>query len=206
MLLSETLTLFSTMVVLAALPSTSVALVVTRSALLGMWHGVAVACGIVLADLFFVALVLFGLSAVAQTMGTLFLLIKYAAAVYIVWFGISLLIKNDTSAHPLHATMQKSSLLTSFLAGFAVTLGDIKAIFFYGSIFATLINLSALEELDVITIVCITLLSVGGVKIIYAFFATKIVGLSQSCKALHAMKKTAGFVMIGVGGFIVVKA
>jgi len=37
------------------------------------------------------------------------------------------------------------------------------------------------------------------------FFATKIVGLSQSRKALHAMKKTAGFVMIGVGGFMVVK-
>ena len=44
----ETITLFGIMVALAAMPSASVALIVTRSATLGIGNGFAVAVGIVL--------------------------------------------------------------------------------------------------------------------------------------------------------------
>jgi len=47
--------------VLAAMPSTSVALVVTRSATLGVGNGFSVAAGIVLGDLVFVMLAILGL-------------------------------------------------------------------------------------------------------------------------------------------------
>ncbi|HHJ14327.1 MAG TPA: LysE family translocator, partial [Gammaproteobacteria bacterium] len=43
--------LFAIMAALAAIPSTSVALVLTRSATLGLANGIAVATGIVIGDL-----------------------------------------------------------------------------------------------------------------------------------------------------------
>lgn len=46
----ESITLFGIMMALAAVPSTSVALVITRSATLGIRNGLAVAMGIVLGD------------------------------------------------------------------------------------------------------------------------------------------------------------
>jgi len=52
------------MALLAALPSASVALVITRSATLGVANGIAVSAGIVLGDLIFILLAIFGLSAV----------------------------------------------------------------------------------------------------------------------------------------------
>ena len=55
------LLLIPVMMVLAALPSTSVALVVVRSARLGVAHGLWVAAGIVMADLLFAALALWGI-------------------------------------------------------------------------------------------------------------------------------------------------
>ncbi|WP_456449272.1 LysE family transporter [Thiolapillus sp.] len=59
------------MVVLAGIPSTSVSLVVTRSATLGIRNGMAVSAGIVLGDLAFIALAISGLSVVAEQMGSL---------------------------------------------------------------------------------------------------------------------------------------
>jgi threonine/homoserine/homoserine lactone efflux protein len=58
----EVVALFGTMVVLAAIPSASVALVVTRAITLGVSNGIAVGVGIVLGDLVFIGFVMFGLS------------------------------------------------------------------------------------------------------------------------------------------------
>ena len=75
----ETISLFGIMAALAAMPSTSVALVVTRSATLGVGNGIAVAMGIVLGDLVFIMLAILGLSVVAEAMGNLFVVIKYGS-------------------------------------------------------------------------------------------------------------------------------
>ena len=61
--LFATLILFTIMIVLAAVPSCSVALVVTRAATLGIRDGAAVAAGIVVGDLTFAALAILGMSA-----------------------------------------------------------------------------------------------------------------------------------------------
>lgn len=68
----ESTALLGIMVTLAAMPSTSVALVVTRAATLGVKNGIAVAAGIVVGDLLFVMLVILGLSALAEALGSFF--------------------------------------------------------------------------------------------------------------------------------------
>jgi threonine/homoserine/homoserine lactone efflux protein len=73
----DSISLFLIMATLAVIPSTSVALVVTRSATLGISNGVAVALGIVLGDLVFIFLAILGLSAVAEATGAFFVVIKY---------------------------------------------------------------------------------------------------------------------------------
>ena len=72
----EAIALFGIMIALAALPSASVALVVTRSATLGIPNGMAVAAGIVTGDLAFVMLAAAGLSVLAESMGYLFSAIR----------------------------------------------------------------------------------------------------------------------------------
>ncbi len=81
----DSISLFVIMVTLAIIPSTSVALVVTRSATLGASNGIAVAIGIVLGDLTFILLVLLGMSVVAETMAGVFLTIKYVGGTYLLW-------------------------------------------------------------------------------------------------------------------------
>lgn len=206
MSLTDSITLFIIMITLAAMPSTSVALVVTRSATLGVGNGIAVACGIVLGDLVFVVLALFGLSVVAETIGSLFTVIKYLGAAYLIWLGLSLLKTRKNTTVSEVTTNKTGSLITSFLAGFTLTLGDIKAIFFYVSLFPIFINLAELRLADFIIIVNITVAAVGGVKIVYALSAKKIALMAKRLKFENAARKTAGGFMIGAGGYIIVKA
>jgi len=84
---------FAIMIMLAAIPSTSVALVITRTATMNFANGAAVSMGIVLGDLVFAMLAILGLTALSEMMGTFFLVIKFAAGIYLIGFGIGLIRK-----------------------------------------------------------------------------------------------------------------
>jgi threonine/homoserine/homoserine lactone efflux protein len=202
----ESIALLGIMIALAAIPSTSVALVVTRAASLGASNGVAVAAGIVLGDLIFVMLVILGLSVLAEALGSLFQIIRYLGATYLVWLGFSLLARKHTSGFATNSPAGKGRLTTDFLAGLALTLGDIKAIFFYLGLLPMFIDLTALQLTDVFVILAVTVVAVGGVKVVYAFSAAKIAALSKGLPFECAIRKTAGGVMIGAGSYIIVNS
>ena len=98
-----------------------------------------------------------------------------------------------------------NNLLTSFLAGLSLTLGDIKAIIFYVSLYPVFIDIESLKLADMGIIVVITIAAVGGVKTAYAFTATKIASLPRSQTIATGMKRIAGGFMIAAGGFMIAK-
>jgi len=197
--------LFGLMLVLAAIPSASVALVVTRSATLGVRNGIAVALGILMGDLVFVALAVFGMSFLAETMGTFFALLRYAGGAYLIWLGVSLL-RSKKEVNPSQGSPSKLSCAASFISGLFLTLGDIKAILFYASLFPAFVDMSSLRASDITGIVVVTILAVGGVKIFYAFAAQRLVTRLRSRNAQRLTRTSAGCCMIGAGTYIIAKA
>lgn len=194
------------MAALAAMPSASVALVVTRSATLGVGNGVAVAAGIVLADLVFVALAVFGLSAIAEALGDLFVAMKYLGATYLLWLGFSLWTGKPGTTVSARADKGNGHLVASCLAGFALTLADVKAIFFYASLVPMFIDVAALQATDLLALGLVTAASVGGVKIGYALAARRIAALARGKRFETVARKTAGGIMLGAGSYIMAKA
>ena len=206
MSLVEIITLFIMMATLAALPSASVALVITRAATLGVKNGIAVALGIVLGDLAFVTLAILGLSIVAETMGGFFVFVKVLGGMYLIWLGISLWRANGETADTAYSTgNDKRTLTTSFVSGFVLTLGDVKAIVFYASLLPMFADPSALEVLDLIIIMSIIVLGVGGVKILYAMFATNLALFLKRKRLQKVAQKVTGSLMIGAGSYLIVK-
>ncbi|PHQ56860.1 MAG: threonine transporter [Porticoccus sp.] len=202
----ESITLLGIMIALAAIPSTSVALVVMRSATLNVKNGIAVAAGIVLGDLIFVMLVILGLSVLAENLASLFLIVRYLGATYLIWLGFSLLTRKHTTRFTTDSPVGKGRYTTDFFAGLALTLGDIKAIFFYLSLFPVFIDLAGLQLTDIFVIMAITVVAVGGVKVVYACSAAKIAALSKGLPFEPAIRKTAGGAMIGAGSYIIAKS
>lgn len=197
--------LLGVMVVLAALPSASVALVVTRSATLGVANGISVALGIVLADLTFVTLAILGMSFLAETLGSLFVVLKTCAGAYLIWLGISL-IRSRTTIELVPSKPEPLSLAASFISGFVLTLGDAKAIVFYASLLPAFVDLSSLTSEDVAAIVAATVFAVGGVKTIYALCARKLVQHFRSRRAQRLAKCTAGCAMVGAGTYLIARS
>lgn len=199
------LSLFGVMVLLAALPSASVALVVTRSATLGTANGVAVALGIVLGDIVFVLLAILGLAVVAERLGGLFMIVRWLGAMYLLWLGYGMLTCAAPAGPVAGKTAPKRDLLASVLAGLFLTLGDVKAIVFYLSLFPVFVDMSALRPADVATVIGVTILSVGGVKIAYAMWASRAAALSDKRGFNTTVRKTAGGLLIGAGAYLVLK-
>ena len=92
------------------------------------------------------------------------------------------------------------------MAGFLITLGDIKAIFFYISLLPTFVDMQSLKWTDTVLIMLITIITVGGVKIFYAVSAAKVISLTKAFNPENKLKKIAGSFMIGAGGYLIVKA
>ncbi len=204
MTLANSLSLLLIMVALAAIPSSSVALVVVRSATRGVRDGAAAALGIVVGDLIFVALAIAGLVAIAEVMGTLFAILRYAAAAYLIWFGFSL-IRGGAKASQTADERRAGGMAVSFAAGIALTLGDVKAILFYAALFPVLIDVTVLSPFDIGVIGAITLIGVGGVKLAHAVAARAIVTASHGFPFRRPIRMAAGTLMIGTGGYLIAK-
>lgn len=198
------LMLFVTMIALAALPSTSVALVAIRASSSGFRHGAAVAGGIVVGDLLFVLLAVLGMTALAELLGTFFVVLRYMAGAYLVWFGISLLRAATTSTNkPVFSG--KMSLKADFVSGLVITLGDIKAVVFYASLFPAFLDMRTLSAADIGMIIAITTLAVGCIKLLYAWLAARMQRMPFSPRFARPARTAVGSAMVGAGAWLLLK-
>ena len=169
MTFSSIAALFGAMVILAIVPGPGVFAVVARSVASGFAHGFVTTIGIVVGDFLFILLAVFGLSAIAEAMGNLFIFVKYLGGAYILWLGIQLFRCKSQSLEV--KGIVESSWLSNFSGGLLITLGNPKAILFYLSFFPAFLELSNVSILDVGIIMLIATLAIGGVMLAYAYLA-----------------------------------
>lgn len=196
--------LFGAMLILAAIPSLSVFTVVARAISSGFVCGAMTATGIVLGDIIFIILAIYGLSAIADnTMNSLLLVIKYFGGIYLIWLGIGLI--RAKSKLISMEKIKESSLLSGFISGLLITLSDQKAILFYVSFFPAFVDLKNITLVDTLTIIAIAIVAVGGVKLGYAYLADRARSLFQSSRIMKGINLVAAGVMIVVGIFLIGK-
>ncbi len=202
--LSSMVALFGAMMVLAIAPDASLVAVVGRSMASGYTHGLVTVIGILVGDLVFLMLAIYGLSAIAETMGDLFVMVKYLGGAYLIWFGIGLWRARSTTVEV--EKIQETSWASNFLCGLTITLGDPKAILFYLSFLPAFLDVTRVSFLDMGIIMVLAAILVGGTKLGYAYMADKARLLFKSSQAKKKVNMTAGSVMIGTGIVVIAKA
>ncbi|MEM7563823.1 MAG: LysE family translocator [Pseudomonadota bacterium] len=191
------------MIVLAIIPSVSVLTVTARAAAFGFSHGLAAAIGIVVGDIIFILIAVYGLVFIADLMGDQFNLIKYIGSAYLIWLGVSLW-RSEAKASQSE-TLVRSSLTSSFLTGLLITLGDQKAILFYLGFFPAFIDLKQMTPADTLIIIILAAIGVGGAKLVYAGLAVSASQLLKNTSAVRGLNYLAGAVMIMVGITLLMK-
>ncbi|TVQ45803.1 MAG: LysE family translocator [Gloeocapsa sp. DLM2.Bin57] len=200
MTLNSIIALFLAMVILASLPSISVLMVCTRTASGGFIHGFCTTLGIVLGDIIFILLAIWGLSFLAETMGGLFIFIKYLGSAYLIFLGIGLLRSCPVDEQPDNLALLRvdNSLVSSFLTGLFITLADQKATLFYLGFLPAFVNITQISYQETLVIIAVAIIAVGGVKLIYALMADKV-SIYISAKTTQGIKIIAGCLMIIIG-------
>jgi len=195
--------LLGTMIVLAMIPSISVLAVSARAAAFGFRHGLFTALGIVVADILFILVAVYGLVFVAELMGEQFTLVKYLGGAYLIWLGVSLWRAEAKTRD--NGAIEESSLGSSFLTGFLITLGDQKAILFYLGFFPAFIDLKRMTPIDTLLIILIAILAVGGAKLVYAYLADRASLIFKNTRAIRGLNLLAAAVMVAVGAALLLK-
>ncbi len=191
------------MFLLAMTPGPGVFATISKALSEGFKQAAAVVVGIVVGDLIFLLLAIYGLAVLAEMLSGLFTVIKYLGGAYLIWLGVKSWRASPTT--PGKPGTKSHTGKRGFGGGLAITLGNPKVIFFYLGFLPSFVKLDTLSPVDVAVVAFVVSLVVGSVLLFYAFTASRAKRVFKSDKAQNRMNKTAGGVMIGTGALLVSK-
>lgn len=191
------------MFVLAASPGPGVFATVARALAGGFPRAAILAAGIITGDLIFLLLAAFGLSAMADILGSFFIFVKYAGGFYLLWLGIKIWRSEPGAAPATPEDKQKSG--KDFLSGLLITLANPKVIFFYLGFLPTFVDLSRLSSKDITALCFVTAAVLAAVLLSYAFAAVKTGKLFSSRRTRRNMNRCAAGAMMSAGILILIK-
>ncbi|WP_162917172.1 LysE family translocator [Dongia deserti] len=182
---------------LALSPGPGLATIISRAWASGPVAGLAVTAGLVLADFLFMGIAVLGLTAVATALGPLFQIVKYAGAAYLIWLGYRAF---RSSGLPLIVRPRSGKgTIKDVGLGFLVTLGNPKAILFYGALLPTFLDMTQIRFADFLILAAIVVLASYVVYGSYIFLAERSRRLLSSTAASRVFHRLSGSVLIGAG-------
>ena len=184
-------------------PGPGVAAVVARALGGGFWGAVPMVLGILVGDLIYLVFAIFGLAAIAAWFGPVFIVIRWAGALYLLYIAWSF-----WTAKPgrEQVSARHEGGWKTFLSGLALTLGNPKTIVFYLALLPTIIPLdrpmTVLGFSELVAIVSVVLLLIG---FAYAALAAAAREFFKSSKAVRRLNRTAGAIMAGAAVLVVAR-
>ena len=192
------------MFLLAITPGPGVFATISRALSSGFLNASFVVMGIVIGDIIFLLLAIFGLSAIASILGDFFILVKYLGGIYLLFLGYKILTskEEETNLKGIYELSWKKN----FLTGLIITLSNPKVILFYLGFLPTFINLQTFTAIDIFIISTVVTIVLGGVMLAYAYSASSAKNLFKSKSSKRKMNIAAGSVMISAGAILIIKA
>jgi threonine/homoserine/homoserine lactone efflux protein len=180
------------------IPGPAIFAIVGRSLTAGLKSAIKLIVGILLGDLFYITIVLFGMAAIGKILGNLFIVIRMMGACYLIFLGLRLWFKDIEFEN--HVTNDKKvDRYKSFLAGFSITLGNPKAILFHLGFLPTFFDLSVINIVDAFLIIIIFVAILGSSLTIYAYAASKARLFFRDRRKILMLNRSAGTILIGAG-------
>jgi threonine/homoserine/homoserine lactone efflux protein len=201
MTLTGFLTYSAALGVAAAIPGPGVTALVARALGSGFRSSLAMSFGLMLGDLTYLTAVVLGLAFVAQSFGMAFLAIKWAGVAYLAFLAWRFWTSGITP-EAIEARKARGGLVSSFIAGLTVTLGNPKTMIFYLAITPTIVDLKTITLADYAILVALTIVVLFVVLVPYLALAAKARWFLKSPRALKVLNRTAAGFMMGAAAAI----
>lgn len=189
--------IFSAVYFLAvALPGPGVAAIVARALSRGTQGAPAFIAGFLVGDLVWFTFAATGLAALAQTAYAVFVAVKYAGVVYLLYLAYRLWTAPPKAIE--ESTVEQGDKPSQlFLGGLALTLANPKTMIFFLALLPTVVKLETLSVvgfLEIVATICIVLPLVLGIYIVAAARARR---LFKSPRAVRNLNRGTGVAMAG---------
>jgi threonine/homoserine/homoserine lactone efflux protein len=156
------------------------------------------AVGVVLGDLMWPAVAIFGLSWIVSTYAGIMVVLKLAAAVTFGVMGV-LLIRKSGTLSGADSRLTRPGRLAGFLTGVAAVLGNPKAILFYMTVLPGFFDLSRLKGPDIAAILAISAVVPLAGNLALALFLDRARDLLSSPGRVQMLNRISGGLLILVG-------
>jgi threonine/homoserine/homoserine lactone efflux protein len=179
-----------------ATPGPGVAAVIARSLAHGLRGAPAFIAGFVVGDFIWFAIAATGLAALAKTAAALFVAIKWAGVVYLLylawklWTAPAARVEVDDAGRSQHGWR-------AFVASLLLTLANPKAILFFLALLPTVIDMASLDALRFAEISAAMIVVLPAVLGAYALLATRARQLFTTPAAVRRLNRSSGVAMAG---------
>lgn len=186
----------------AVIPGPAILACIAQALGANLRSALALGAGIVLGDLVFLLVAIYGLAVVASWLGGLFTVVRLIGGAYLVWLGWKSL-----STEPTVEAAESGGRTDghAFRAGLLITLGNPKVILFYLGFLPAFLDLSSLSGRDVLTVATLLVAVLMIVNATYAWMADRARSWVRSPAKTRRLHQAAGAVLAGAGIYVIAK-
>jgi len=188
-------------IVATATPGPAVLFIITNSTLHGWKKAIYAALGNIVGLFCLGIIAVTGLGTILNTSVTLFNIVKYAGAVYLIYLGLKSIFQKQTT----FSTIKDQVYLTDFSShklffqAFGVAIGNPKAIVFLTALFPQFIDIGK-QLIPQFTVLIVILMFFSFFFLtFYAFLAHKIRNWLNQPKRMKYFNRASGIIFIGLG-------
>jgi threonine/homoserine/homoserine lactone efflux protein len=160
--------------------------------------------GYIVGDLVWFTVAATGLALVAQTYATVFVVIKYAGAAYLLYLAWKIF-NTPVRTADVAAVVSRESALQTFLGSLALTLGNPKVIVFFLSIMPLAVEMADMRPMVFAELALVIIFTMTPVLLVYTLLAERARRLFRSERALKAINRGTAGAMAGVAVAIAVR-
>lgn len=162
--------------------------------------------GIVIGNACWLTLAVLGLTAVAVRYATLFAVIKWLGLAYLVFMGCMLWLQSPPEAELGTAAPGASGRIVGFASALALSLGNPKALIFYGALLPQIFDLTAVTPSMLITILAVQIGVDTAIQCAYVFLASRLRRAVRNARQMRLARRVAGSMMLGVAATVAARS
>lgn len=204
MSLEAAIAFFCAIFIFAITPGPGVFAILAKAMTEGPRQCIMMALGMVVSDLLYLQLACFGLATIAENWSTVFVIIRYLGAGYLIYLGYKMITAFTRNQSLPNQQQPQQTPLASFGHGFLISASNPKVILFYVSFLPTFIDLTQLHSSDLILVSVLSSIALMSAIMLVAYGASRLAKVIKTPVAQQRLNKTAGGIMIAAGTYLVV--
>jgi threonine/homoserine/homoserine lactone efflux protein len=193
--------LFVTVLAVAiATPGPSIAVLIARVLTLGPARNLGFAAGLVLGDMVWLTVAVFGLAALAERAHEIMVALKYVGAAYLIYLAYRMW--TASAASPVPAATDRKPRLGSLAGGLAMSISNPKTMLFYLALLPNLVPLADISLATFAELVVLLAVVCSGVLAAYMISASYARRLITSPRTVRYANRGSAVVMAGTAAIV----